>query len=465
MGLFYFVGLAYCITLISGSEVCHPPYGCFDEDEPFDRALVQLPRKPEEINVKFIMHTRNSWFSQWKVARYLDPLDPRTVRRIKFDGTRKTVVYAHGYFESVRVWYYPMLMDALLKREDLNVIFVDWERGATFPYFQATGDTRLVGRMIAYLVDMIHNETGLEYSNMHLIGFSLGAHVVGYAGQDTQRRGNKIGRITALDPAGPYYEYHHPLVRLDPTDATFVDVIHTDSKSILIKGFGSEQAMGHADYYPNGGYHQPGCHLVDKAPDQYVACSHYRAVRYFMETCNSPDGSFHAYPCKQYKDFKAGLCTNCSASGCQVAGYDSVPTGGKILSRQYFHTGEEFPYFRYHYMITFKTGTKLLGGFRGGVKVVLEGENGASTITLESSRYAEGSTERRLALAKDDIGEIKSVKVADQAWIDVWYLEYVHIKQLWTQEEYTGCYYQWLNASNNKVDVNKGIVDCKKPEQ
>ena len=38
-----------------------------------------------------------------------------------------------------------MLMDALLKREDLNVIFVDWERGATFPYFQATGDTRLVG--------------------------------------------------------------------------------------------------------------------------------------------------------------------------------------------------------------------------------------------------------------------------------------------------------------------------------
>ena len=49
------------------------------------------------------------------------------------------------YLESVRVWYYPMLMDALLKREDLNVIFVDWERGATFPYFQATGDTRLVG--------------------------------------------------------------------------------------------------------------------------------------------------------------------------------------------------------------------------------------------------------------------------------------------------------------------------------
>ena len=73
-----------------------------------------------------------------------------------------------------------------------------------------------------------------------------------------------------MDPAGPYYEYHHPLVRLDPTDATFVDVIHTDSKSILIKGFGSEQAMGHADYYPNGGYHQPGCHLVDKGKGSFT---------------------------------------------------------------------------------------------------------------------------------------------------------------------------------------------------
>ena len=82
-----------------------------------------------------------------------------------------------------------------------------------------------------------------------------------------------------------------------------------------------------------------------------------------METCNSPDGSFHAYPCKQYKDFKAGLCTNCSASGCQVAGYDSVPTGGKILGRQYFHTGEEFPYFSKWYILHFS----LLLGSRCGL--------------------------------------------------------------------------------------------------
>ena len=33
---------------------------------------------------------------------------------------------------------------------------------------------------------------------------------------------------TGLDPAGPYFEWLPPFVRLDPTDAQFVDVIHTD---------------------------------------------------------------------------------------------------------------------------------------------------------------------------------------------------------------------------------------------
>ena len=44
------------------------------------------------------------------------------------------------------------LKDALLKREDYNVILVDWSRGASFPYMQAFGNTRLVGAQIAMLM-------------------------------------------------------------------------------------------------------------------------------------------------------------------------------------------------------------------------------------------------------------------------------------------------------------------------
>ena len=39
-------------------------------------------------------------------------------------------------------------------------------------------------------------------------------------------------------------------VRLDPSDAAFVDVIHTDSKSILMGGYGLEQPVGQTGF-PN----------------------------------------------------------------------------------------------------------------------------------------------------------------------------------------------------------------------
>lgn len=63
----------------------------------------------------------------------------------------------------------------------------------------------------------------------------------------------------ALDPADPYFQGTDIKVRLDPTDADFVDVIHTDGSSILSLGMGAAQAMGHVDFYPNGGSDQPGC--------------------------------------------------------------------------------------------------------------------------------------------------------------------------------------------------------------
>ena len=48
--------------------------------------------------------------------------------------------------------------------------------------------------------------------------------MAGYAGQ----RVANLGRITGLDPAGPLFQYTPPHVRLDPTDAQFVDAYHTN---------------------------------------------------------------------------------------------------------------------------------------------------------------------------------------------------------------------------------------------
>ena len=60
---------------------------------------------------------------------------------------------------------------------------------------------------------------------------------MGYVGAYLVDKGvGLINRITALDPAGPYFQDTEPQVRLDPTDAVLVDAIHTDNTP-LIPGF------------------------------------------------------------------------------------------------------------------------------------------------------------------------------------------------------------------------------------
>ena len=67
----------------------------------------------------------------------------------------------------------------------------------------------------------------------------------------------------ALDAAAPLFENEHIDVRLDRTDASFVDAIHTDSRTFVVRGYGIKEAFGHIDFYPNGGYEQKDCRKND----------------------------------------------------------------------------------------------------------------------------------------------------------------------------------------------------------
>ncbi|UYV69643.1 PlexA [Cordylochernes scorpioides] len=93
----------------------------------------------------------------------------------------------HGFAGTGTKHWILRMTEALLFNDDINVIVVDWGPGAAMPnYLQAVAHTRLMGRQIALLVGLLGTPTRL-----HLVGFSLGAHVAGYAGQYT-----KIWRIT-----------------------------------------------------------------------------------------------------------------------------------------------------------------------------------------------------------------------------------------------------------------------------
>ena len=261
----------------------------------------------------------------------------------------KTLFIIHGYIDKADKPFMWGMRDALLTREDVNVIAVNWENGAdSLDYRQAAANARVVGAVIAEFMNNLFWTSFITYDKMHLIGHSLGAHVAGYAGE----RVSGTGRITGLDPAGPFFEDEDIKVRLDSSDADFVDVIHTDAEDFLKIGFGTTQAMGHADFYPNGGADQPGCtdsilkHFFSlfegfDAAKMSVTCNHRRAIYLFTESIVSSCSNM-AYPCSSKDEFDLGICSFCIPGiTCATMGYNADPT---MHGTFYLSTTSSAPY-------------------------------------------------------------------------------------------------------------------------
>ena len=84
---------------------------------------------------------------------------------------------------------------------EYQVITVGWEKGAKFlvpslkRYENAVSNSRVVGALIAQLLNSIHHVTRYPMRKVHCIGHSLGAHACGFAGK--RLTGNMtLGRIT-----------------------------------------------------------------------------------------------------------------------------------------------------------------------------------------------------------------------------------------------------------------------------
>ncbi|KAG8228309.1 hypothetical protein J437_LFUL007027 [Ladona fulva] len=187
---------------------------------------------------------------------------------------------------------------AYLKNGNYNVFSVDWGPLAKEPcYFSAARSVPVVGKCAATLVDAIA-AAGVPPDRVHIVGFSLGSHVSGHASR--KARVGKVGRITGLDPALPMFASTFDEPVLDPTDATFVDVIHTNAGNK-----GKLGPNGHVDFYANGGFMQPGCDS-SRVYDKH-SCSHSRAAELFAESIGSKEG-FWGTPCPDWIDRIMGRC-------------------------------------------------------------------------------------------------------------------------------------------------------------
>ncbi|XP_070537992.1 pancreatic lipase-related protein 2-like isoform X2 [Ptychodera flava] len=300
--VFVVVGL---LKEVSADEVCYGDLGCFTNVYPYDNSMF-LPQDPATVNTRFGLYTKLNR-DQLQV---IDRNDPQSLHDSNFDKNKDTKFLTHGWTGSWNnQWVIDMKNEFLDSAEDLNVIAVDWEGGASAIYGRSVSNTQIVGAEIDALVKFLNAQYGeYHHDRVHLIGHSLGAHCSGHAGE----RMPTIGRITGLDPAGPSFEDRPIEVRLDPSDAKFVDVLHTDCNTGPA-GLGIRMESGHADFYPNGGEDQPGCQDGPGGD----SCDHSRAYQFYIESINSSCKFTSNGPCTVW-DW--ANCNSCSPL-CNYMGY------------------------------------------------------------------------------------------------------------------------------------------------
>lgn len=63
------------------------------------------------------------------------------VKNSKFDSNRKTVLYIHGYVESLASSTTQMIINAYIKQANYNILMLDWSTLAGGSYPSAVGNS------------------------------------------------------------------------------------------------------------------------------------------------------------------------------------------------------------------------------------------------------------------------------------------------------------------------------------
>lgn len=254
---------------------------CFTKDPPFQ--YMPLPECADDSKVKYTMYTREKQVEG-------EPLNETSIPSI-FKGKLRTVFVAHGFIENEKYRWMTVIKDAFLKREDMNVVIIDWSTlGSNPDYTQSASNTRTVGAFTAVIIRKLLQQPNTKASRFWCTGHSLGSHVCGHTGMHMPVD-QALGRVTGLDPAGPLFE-HNPDVKIgiNPTSGMFVDIIW--SSDIL----GTRRRLGHIEFYPTG--HLFGIDFSFKSAWELgiicdpIMCAHKRSVDFMITSLLGTDTCF-----------------------------------------------------------------------------------------------------------------------------------------------------------------------------
>ncbi|CAG9801922.1 unnamed protein product [Chironomus riparius] len=173
------------------------------------------------------------------------------------------------------------------------------------------------------------------YDKFHLVGFSLGAQIAGVVGRKVIKNSDgrfKIPRITGLDPGKLMPLFGISIANLNYDDANFVDIIHAETKY-----FGTAEAIGHANFWVNGGISQPMC--KSRIFIIVSVCSHLQAPVYWAEIVSSQNPKiFQSQKCENYDKFLNNQCNTSEATSMGL--YVNLQSRGNF----YLQTNHEPPY-------------------------------------------------------------------------------------------------------------------------
>nr|WOP79085.1 putative endothelial lipase [Spodoptera frugiperda] len=246
----------------------------------------------------------------------------------EFGRKDNTIFLIHGYFDNSAQQFLELVRPAILKdfKKKINVIEVNWKSLAEKSYTIASGNVGIVAVNMSNFIRWLDLDKDVKLENFHLVGFDLGAHVAGIAGRNFNSN-NKVGRITGLNPTGRHWG--SGTQRLRDTDATYVEVIHTDTFGALSNGI--EDPIGHVNFYPNGGRNQPGC--------VFHSCCHARSFELFAASINE-DNRLRGNQCSSMTQMNLNLCRGVTL---QLGGTDLSKTGTRGIYR--INTTRRYPFY------------------------------------------------------------------------------------------------------------------------
>jgi len=308
--------LALLFLLFAGN-LAHPVLG----DDQANKLLrmrfyIWNYKKPFQPNSKEQIEIHAGSWSQMRYTYGGEIIEPLIGQKSQiFDPSLPTQMIIHGFSSHVPLAGLNLIMEAHSARgdfKDYNFIGVDWRSLAAFQppgdgYGDAAHNVQYAGIRAAHmLLAMIGSgpKNGLE--NFHVIGHSLGCHVAGNMGRTiTAENGQKLKHITAMEPAGPkFVEGNCVDIALRKTDAEYIDALHTDgaiNEPFVIRGELGDlrPTMADANFYFNGGHHQPGCDA------SFGLCSHRRSFHYYAEAVQNRK-AFKGFRCSLTPSLKHG---------------------------------------------------------------------------------------------------------------------------------------------------------------